>query len=43
MRQNITDHFVWIASDGWGRQDTVVRNNKDAAEGALTIGTCIIL
>ena len=36
-RRNDTDHFVWIASDGWGSQDTPVRNKEYVAEGALTI------
>ncbi|XP_064632052.1 metabotropic glutamate receptor 3-like [Lineus longissimus] len=35
-RQNCTDHFVWIASDGWGKQDTV-KDNFLAAEGAITL------
>ena len=39
MRQNVTDHFVWVASDGWGQQELPVRGNDEAAEGALTIGT----
>ena len=38
MRQNVTDHFVWVASDGWGQQELPVRGNDEAAEGALTIG-----
>ena len=36
-RRNDTDHFVWIASDGWGSQDMPVRNKEYVAEGALTI------
>ncbi|CAH1784570.1 unnamed protein product [Owenia fusiformis] len=36
-RNNVTDKFVWIASDGWGKQDMPVRDNELAAEGALTI------
>jgi metabotropic glutamate receptor 2/3 len=35
-RQNCTDHFVWVASDGWGKQDTV-KGNFLAAEGAITL------
>ncbi len=37
-RQNVTDHFVWVASDGWGQQEVPVRGNDEVAEGALTIG-----
>ncbi len=44
-RKNITEHFVWVASDGWGQQELPVRDNEDAAEGALTIGSysCIVV
>lgn len=31
-------HFVWIASDGWGKEELpVLGDNQVAAEGALTI------
>ena len=36
-RQNLTDHFVWVASDGWGNQPAPVQGNNFVAEGALTI------
>lgn len=36
-RANLTDHFVWIASDGWGRENVPVTNNSRVANGALTI------
>ena len=36
-RLNITDHFIWIASDGWGRQHKLVEGLEDIAEGALTV------
>lgn len=36
-RQNASGHFVWVASDGWGKEDMPVRGNEHAAEGALTI------
>jgi hypothetical protein len=38
-RQNKTGHFVWVASDGWGKEEMPVRvpGNDVAAEGALTI------
>lgn len=38
-RQNSTGHFIWIASDGWGKEEMPVRvaGNEIAAEGALTI------
>jgi len=37
-RLNETDRFVWIASDGWGKEELpVVGGNEVAAEGALTI------
>ncbi|CAI9729621.1 metabotropic glutamate receptor 3-like [Octopus vulgaris] len=36
-RMNVTNHFVWIASDAWGRQPHPVKNNEKVAEGALTI------
>ncbi len=36
-RANYTDHFVWIGSDGWGRENMPVLNNSRVANGALTI------
>ncbi len=36
-RQGVTNHFIWLASDGWGKQDIPVNNNQLAAEGALTL------
>lgn len=36
-RRSVWGRFVWIASDGWGRQDVPVKNNEKVAEGALTI------
>ncbi|XP_038871329.1 metabotropic glutamate receptor 2-like [Salvelinus namaycush] len=34
-RMNST--FTWVASDGWGAQESVVRGSETAAEGAFTI------
>ncbi|XP_062401627.1 glutamate receptor, metabotropic 2b [Sardina pilchardus] len=34
-RMNAT--FVWVASDGWGAQDSVVRGTETTADGAFTI------
>lgn len=34
---NLTKHFTFIASDGWGRQDKLVRGVEQAAQGALTL------
>lgn len=36
-RANYTDHFIWIGSDGWGRENMPVSNNSRVANGALTI------
>ena len=36
-RLAITDHFIWVASDGWGRQHKLVEGLEDVAEGALTV------
>ena len=37
-RLNETGRFVWIASDGWGKEELpVLGGNELAAEGALTI------
>uniref|UniRef100_A0A3P8UVU4 Metabotropic glutamate receptor 3 n=1 Tax=Cynoglossus semilaevis TaxID=244447 RepID=A0A3P8UVU4_CYNSE len=29
--------FIWVASDGWGAQESIVRGNEVAAEGAITL------
>ncbi|KAG7472470.1 hypothetical protein MATL_G00109040 [Megalops atlanticus] len=34
-RMNVT--FVWVASDGWGAQESVVRGSELVADGAFTI------
>lgn len=36
-RAGLVNHFVWIASDGWGRENLPVTNNSREANGALTI------
>ncbi|ELT87766.1 hypothetical protein CAPTEDRAFT_211789 [Capitella teleta] len=36
-RANVTGHFVWIASDGWGKEEMPVKHNSEMANGALTI------
>ncbi len=36
-RQNVTDQFVWVASDGWGNDQLPVSNNENIAQGALTM------
>ncbi|CAH8467567.1 unnamed protein product [Schistosoma rodhaini] len=36
-RAGLVNHFVWIASDGWGRENVPVSNNSREANGALTI------
>ncbi|KAK4472262.1 hypothetical protein MN116_003531 [Schistosoma mekongi] len=36
-RAGLINHFVWIASDGWGRENVPVSNNSREANGALTI------
>lgn len=35
--RNISGRFVWIAADGWGTQQSPIKGNEKAAEGALTI------
>ncbi|XP_054710934.1 metabotropic glutamate receptor-like [Uloborus diversus] len=30
-------HFTWVASDGWGKQEKLVENLEQAAEGAITV------
>ncbi|KAI5093683.1 metabotropic glutamate receptor 2 precursor, partial [Silurus meridionalis] len=34
-RMNVT--FIWVASDGWGAQESVVQGSEKAANGAFTI------
>ncbi|XP_067089983.1 metabotropic glutamate receptor 2-like [Osmerus mordax] len=34
-RMNVS--FTWVASDGWGAQESVVRGSEAAADGAFTI------
>lgn len=36
-RLSIKNHFIWVASDGWGRQHKLVEGLEDVAEGALTV------
>lgn len=36
-RLGYTNHFLWVASDGWGRQHKLVEGLEDVAEGALTV------
>lgn len=36
-KANTTDRFVWVAADGWGREEAPVENNQISASGALTI------
>lgn len=33
---NLTDHFLWVASDGWGTKREPINSNDEAAEGAIT-------
>ena len=33
---NMTDHFIWIASDSWGTKKEIVYANEEIAEGAIT-------
>ena len=35
--RNVSGRFVWIAADGWGTQQSPIKGNEKAAEGALTI------
>lgn len=34
-RMNVS--FIWVASDGWGAQESVVKGSESVAEGAFTI------
>lgn len=36
-RANISDHLLWLASDGWGRQNQIVEGVEEQAEGAITV------
>ncbi|XP_002738356.1 metabotropic glutamate receptor 8-like [Saccoglossus kowalevskii] len=36
-RNNMTGHFIWIASDSWGTKDSPVEDQERVAEGAITI------
>lgn len=36
-RANVSSHFMWLASDGWGTQAQIVEGLEDQAEGAITI------
>ncbi|XP_029908993.1 metabotropic glutamate receptor 3 isoform X2 [Myripristis murdjan] len=29
--------FIWVASDGWGAQESIVKGNEITAEGAITL------
>ncbi|KAJ8261964.1 hypothetical protein GJAV_G00160500 [Gymnothorax javanicus] len=29
--------FIWIASDGWGAQESIVKSNEHLADGAITL------
>nr|QVK45749.1 G protein-coupled receptor [Proales similis] len=35
-RLNMTGHFLWVASDGWGTKQESINSNDQAAEGAIT-------
>lgn len=37
IRANKTGHFLWIGSDSWGAKVHPVRDQEQAAEGAITI------
>lgn len=36
-RAKATNEFFWVASDGWGKQQKLVENLEDIAEGAITV------
>lgn len=36
-RANRSEDFVWVASDGWGKQEKLVEGLEEVAEGAITI------
>ncbi|XP_022098848.1 metabotropic glutamate receptor 3-like [Acanthaster planci] len=36
-RANLSENFIWLASDGWGAQESPVKGNEAVAEGAITI------
>jgi hypothetical protein len=33
---NLTDYFLWVASDGWGTKKGAISANNQAAESAIT-------
>jgi len=37
MALNLTRHFSFIASDGWGKQDKLVLGVEDVADGTITV------
>ena len=36
-RASAPDFFTWVASDGWGKEDKLVRGLEAVAEGAITV------
>ncbi|XP_077985666.1 metabotropic glutamate receptor 8-like [Glandiceps talaboti] len=36
-RNNMTGHFIWIASDSWGTKQSPVKGQEHVAEGAITV------
>ncbi|XP_076318427.1 metabotropic glutamate receptor 3-like isoform X1 [Tachypleus tridentatus] len=40
-RLGITKRFVWIGSDGWSGRNSVVENNEEVLEGAITISPLV--
>lgn len=37
IRANMTNHFLYVASDSWGAKNYPVKGQERAAEGAITI------
>lgn len=37
IRANLTNHFLYVASDSWGAKNYPVKGQESAAEGAITI------
>ncbi|XP_034240274.1 metabotropic glutamate receptor 2-like [Thrips palmi] len=37
IRANLTNHFLYVASDSWGAKNYPVKGQEGAAEGAITI------
>ncbi len=33
----LNSSFIWVASDGWGAQESIVKGNEVTAEGAITL------